>query len=97
MEPNCRMCGYDTSPGGGCHCNDVEAPRPLPLFQEWHSGDVGRPVMTPADDERLRALPDDAVVQYASGIEWEMSGLAIFHREPTTLSAKALKASFGLL
>lgn len=68
----------------------------LPTFSEWHSGDIGRPVITPADEERLQALADEAPVRWEDGQTWEMSGLAISHWPSQVLSAKALRTFLGL-
>ena len=68
----------------------------LPTFSEWHSGDIGKPVITPACLERLRALADEAPVLWEDGQTWEMSGLAISHWESRVMSAKALRTFLGL-
>lgn len=94
----CPLCGYDSSPGGGCYCWEDAPPaeKVVPTFSEWHSGDVGRPVITPADQERLRALSDEESVHWADGQTWEMSGLAISHWPSKVMTAKALRTFLGI-
>lgn len=95
MEPweqsPCPQCGYEM-----CSCWGDQPQQELPTFSEWHSGDVGRPVVTPADQQRLRALADDTQVSWEDGQVWEMSGLAISHWPAKILSAKALRTFLGL-
>ena len=68
----------------------------MQTFSEWHSGDIGQPAVTPADQQRLRALADETPVRWEDGQTWEMSGLAISHWESRVMSAKALKTFLGL-
>ena len=68
----------------------------LPTFSEWHSGDVGQPAITPADQGRLKALHDETPVLWEDGQVWEMSGMAISHWPSQVMSAKALRTFLGL-